>query len=122
MELNEIKNAIENNYKIVCAAIKVNEANAAYEAAEKAHEEIEYDYTHLTSNDEWMRRLDIARRAEGNLKKAVNAFFKTVGEKTQKFDLGFSAKLAFNKWIDEHSGYYCKSPLAEINIYSLKCR
>lgn len=123
MELNEIKNAIENNYKIVCAAIKVNEANIAYEKAEQEHKAIDYDYTHKTSNDEWLRRLEIARKAEGNLKKAVNNFFKAVGEKPQKFDLGISAIYAYNKYIDKHYDYYDPTPFKKVNLYSLKiCR
>lgn len=122
MTLNEVKAAIENNYKIVNAAIKVNEAKAAYIAAEKAHQAIEYDWSHKTSNDEWLARLEEYRKAEGNLKKAVNNFFKTVGVAPKKWDLGIKAIYAYNDYIDEHSGIYSTSPLEEISLYSLRCR
>lgn len=122
MTHNEIKTAIENNYKIVMAAIKVNEAYDAYVSAEKAHEEISYDWTHQTSNDEWLRRLEVKNRAEGNLKKAVNAFFKTVGKRAKKWDLGLEAKHAFNKYLREDCGWGGEKPLAEISLYSLVIR
>ncbi|MBR0246044.1 MAG: hypothetical protein IJQ61_06220 [Bacteroidales bacterium] len=123
MNINEIKSAIENNYKVVMAAVKVYEANEAYEAAEKAHEEVKYDWEHHSNNDEWLRLLDKKNKAEGLLKKAVNAFFKAVGKPAQKWDLGIEAKWAFNKYIRETCGWNTtEKPLTDISLYSLICR
>lgn len=120
MTRNEIKTAIENNYKIVMAAIKVNEAYDALVAAEKAHDEIKYDWTHQTSNEEWLRRLEVKNRVEGNLKKAVNAFFKLVGQPTKKWELGLDAKYAFNDYL-RHAYFHDDGPIAEIQLCDLYC-
>lgn len=118
--VNEIKQAAENNYKVIMAAVRVYEANDIYEAAEKAHREIEYDFTHKTSNDEWFRRTEAMYKAEANLKRAANAFFKAVGEKPEKWNTAFSVKLAFNKYISESDGFgYIHKPLKDVSLYGL---
>ena len=119
-----MKNTVETIYKIQMAAIKVYEANEAYRTAENAHRQVEYDWTHkdTENNDLWMRLLEDSRTKEGLLKKAVNNFFKAVGEPTKKWDLGLQAIYDFNDYLDNHSGFYYKSPVPEFNIYNCKIR
>lgn len=105
METKELRNTIETIYNIQMAAVKVIEANEAYLAAEKAHNEQPYDWTHedKEGNNKWCELLEEKTRKEGQLKRAVNAFFKAAGhpEKVQKWNLGFSAVLVYNKFIED---------------------
>ena len=124
MEAKELKTTVERIYKIQMAAVKVVEANEAMLAAEKAREGITYDFTHYDreNNARYFALADEYYKREGLLKKAVNNFFKVVGEPTKKWDIGFSAMLAYNKYIDEHCGWGCKSPVPELNLYQCKAR
>ena len=123
MELNAIKAAAEKNYKVVMAAIKVNEAYAAYQEAEKAREGVEYSYEGPVGiNDRFFQLLDIAIQKEGILKRAVNNFFKVVGEPVQKFEFGIDAKWAFNKFIEENDGWCAPKLLKDVSLYSCKLR
>ena len=105
METKELKNTIETIYKIQMAAVKVIEANEDYIIAKKAHESVTYDWTHKDqdNNNLWSSLTDKMYQKEGQLKKAVNNFFKVAGhpEKVQKWELGYSAVLEYNRFIED---------------------
>ena len=127
MEAQEMKKTIETIYKIQMAAVKVIEANEDYLAAEKTLNEQPYDWTHkdVEGNNRWCALLGDKIRKEGQLKRAVNAFFKAAGhpEKAQIWDLGFSAVLEYNKFIEDSYHFSNTSNLIpKFSLYNCRAR
>lgn len=127
MEATEMRNVAEKIYKIQMAAIRVYEANESYQDAYKAHNEQPYDWTHKDQegNDRWMALTEDMNKKEGQLKKAVNSFFRAVDEPqlVQNWDLGLSAIFAYNKYIDEIRLFGRTNPIPSLSLNSFKaCR
>lgn len=119
--IEQIKNAAEHNYKVVMAAVKVYEANSIYEAAEEKFRGIKFDPTHATSNEGWLHAYEERNRAEGNVKKAVNQFLKSVGEEPKKWELAIQAIDSFKGYIRESGWLFKEKPLIEISLYDIVC-
>lgn len=127
MEAQEMKKTIETIYKIQMAAVKVYEANEDYLEAEQTHQDAPYDWTHKDKegNERWCHLLGEKIRKEALLKRAVNAFFKAAGhpEKVQIWDLGFSAILEYNKFIEDSYRFSNKSNLIpDFSLFSCRAR
>ena len=127
MNAQEMRTIAETIYKIQMAAVKVVEANEAYLATEEAFREQPYDWTHKDKegNDRWCALLGEKIRKEAQLKRAINAFFKAAGhpEKAHPWDLGFSAILEYNKFIEESYHFTNVSDLIpKFSLYSCRVR
>lgn len=127
METKELKSTIETIYKIQMAAVKVIEANEEYLLAKAAQQSVTYDWTHkdADNNNLWSLLTDKLYQKEGRLKKAVNAFFKAAGhpEKVQKWELGFSAVLEYNKFIEDSYMFTNTSNLIpKFSLYNCRAR
>lgn len=126
MSTEQIRNTIETIYKVQMAALRVIEANEAMLQAEVDRRGVEYNFRGGDGSEENNRRYfalaDAYYKKEAQVKRAVNGFFRAVGLEGQKWDTGFAAILAYNKYIDEHTGWYSHSPIPQFSLYECKAR
>lgn len=124
MKAQEIKNTIETIYKIQMAALKVYEAAEAMKAAKEAHEAVEFDYTFADKerNARYLSLYEDYIHQGGLVKRAVNSFFKEVGEEPKKWEYGFEAISDYNKYLQDHFLWGGHNPIPKFNIWDCCAR
>ena len=117
--------AVEHNYKIQVAAVKVFAAEEVRKAAAEAHRHTTYD-VHKPFGDEGNRRFietaDAEDKADRDVKKAVKRFFELCGKdlpKDWRGMTGMQAYWEFGKYVKDFSFYHTeRSPLDKFSIVS----
>lgn len=129
MTTQEKRAAIEKNYRIMNAALAVQEAWEAYRRAEDEHNiafqkwfEMErtadnaFQYNEAVCENH--RTLAIETKKEGLFKKAVNRFLKEIGRDPQSWKYTYDAQRKFNEAIRESEIYHNRrTPLENIGLY-----
>ena len=121
--LAQLEGSINKNYSILMKALKDREAKAKRDYARTCADACEFDYENPTSEQSRLhiKLSDEYYKTEGEVKKAVNAFFRTSGQLPQRYEFAHHALKRFDDYILNTEVFHCEpSPFVKLSLYNIK--